>query len=244
MSLWSSLHLTKATPPSLFKVNPLYLRFLLNYRRTASLSFFKTLLFEEFSEILSSVDLPEVINKIFCSYTLSLISRTGLSGSGLDSNFIGKSFLNLSFVCCLAGLAISKTIQSGFSMFKNLFQFPSFLLYFLVTSKKKLGSIPALYLDISLARSPSSLGAYSTFHITIGDGIIKFSVLHNKDPFFPSFYKAFAHSPLGLHLQPANGNQASSYSFVRLFLTLFHKALTAFAHYPVPKPLPYFQVLI
>ena len=59
----------------------------------------------------TSLDHSEVINKVFYSYTFSLISRPCFPESSLDLIFPGKLFLNFNFVCHLERLGIFKTIK-------------------------------------------------------------------------------------------------------------------------------------
>lgn len=108
---------------------------------------------------------------------LSTAQLGGDPGSALDLIFTQKTFLNFSIVCHLERLRIFKFIKSWLFLvclpvlLLNL-SLSSWIL--LQATRRNQAALSTLCLKISLARSLSSLGTFSTFHIAAGNNVVKF----------------------------------------------------------------------
>lgn len=101
-------------------------------------------------------------------------------------------------------------------------------------------------LEVSLARSPRSLGTLPTFCVTIGKSVANFLPLQNKDPFSPVsnnisslFFKPFQH-PLQRWSGFAESQFKAPYVFPNTLLRCLQILLTTSSQ----KPLLYFKTFV
>lgn len=101
-------------------------------------------------------------------------------------------------------------------------------------------------LDVSLARSPGSLGTFPTFCVTIVKSVANFLPLQNKDPFSPVsnnisslFFTLFQHP-----LQRWSGFAESQFKAPSVFPNTLLRCLQILLTISSQKPLLYFKTFV